>query len=205
MLDKDLTPFQLDIDWAEKRMRLRPMQPTWCGLIYGIACTGVQRCIHMGRYCSWQPIDTVCSGVTTNNDMSIHKGQVLSLKEDVVHVVKIFFIRLHQQYYVHKSNQNITKLKFKRETECAQSFRIWKTKGDELWKTKKYKGPYTYVNPVMNIYHRQLDVIYISALIRLLVKVELSISVAAIHAIIVQITGTYSSTYRKAWRPNEGR
>lgn len=59
-------------------------------------------------------------------------------------------------------------------------FTCCKAKGDELWKIKKYKGKLTCVNPLMNREALQLNVLYISSLIRPLVKPELSISVAAI-------------------------
>lgn len=51
----------------------------------------------------------------------------------------------------------------------------------------------------MSTDHRRLDLRYISSLIRPLVKVELSVSVAALQAVGGQITGTYSCTYWKAW------
>lgn len=44
----------------------------------------------------------------------------------------------------------------------------YQMKVNELWEIKKYKGPDTCMNPVMNMHHRWLDVLYISTLIRAL-------------------------------------
>lgn len=63
---------------------------------------------------------------------------------------------------------------------------------------KKCKGRISR-DPLMSTDHQQLDVCYISALIRLLVAAELSISMAAIQAFASQITVTYSCTYMKGW------
>lgn len=68
-----------------------------------------------------------------------------------------------------------------------------------MWEIKKYKGPHTCVNPLMNQDHRQVDVRYVVTLVRPLVRAGLSISIAAIQAAVQQMTGTYSCTYRKAW------
>lgn len=50
----------------------------------------------------------------------------------------------------------------------------------------------------MNRDHGQLDVLYISTLIRSLVRTELFISVVAIQALSPQITGSYPCTYKNA-------
>lgn len=63
----------------------------------------------------------------------------------------------------------------------------------------KKKGPHTCLNLLMNMDHRKLDVLYISTLVRPLVRAELFISISAIQAVVQQIIGTYSCTYRKAW------
>lgn len=62
-----------------------------------------------------------------------------------------------------------------------------------------YEGPRTCVNLPMNKGHRQLDVLYIHDMIRSLVRADEAISIAAIQAVVVQMTGSYSCTYRKTW------
>lgn len=47
--------------------------------------------------------------------------------------------------------------------------------------------------------HPQLDILYISTIIKPLVRAEVSITIAAIQAPVSQITDSYLSTYRKAW------
>lgn len=69
-----------------------------------------------------------------------------------------------------------------------------KRKGDQLWEIKKYKGQHTSMNPLMNRDHQQLDILYISTLIRQLVRPELSILVTVIHTVVICITGSYSYT-----------
>lgn len=68
------------------------------------------------------------------------------------------------------------------------SLRAAKRKGDDLWEIKKYKGTHTCMNSLTSRGHRQFDVRYKSALIRLLAKAALFISVAAIQATATQIT-----------------
>lgn len=53
-----------------------------------------------------------------------------------------------------------------------------------MWAIRKYKGPHSCVNPLINREHRQLDVPYISTITKLLVRTEVSISVAAIQAAV---------------------
>lgn len=89
-------------------------------------------------------------------------------------------ISSHQQYYNYKSSPTLLKLKCKWESECPWSFRTSKRKGDELWKIKKYKGPHTCVNTLMNMDHR-LDVAYISSLVSPVVRAELFISISTIQ------------------------
>lgn len=99
-------------------------------------------------------------------------------------------ISSHQQYYNYKSSPTLLKLKCKWESECPWSFKTSKRKGDELWKIKKYKGPHTCVNTLMNMDHR-LDVAYISSLVSPVVRAELFISISTIQAVVQQIMGTY--------------
>lgn len=54
------------------------------------------------------------------------------------------------------------------------------------------------MNPLMNRDHRQLDVLYISTLIKPLMSAELSNSVAAIQVALGHTISSYSCTYRKA-------
>lgn len=133
------------------------------------------------------------------DDLSVYQGQIFGSKQEVVHAVKTFSIRSHHQYYVHKSSPTLLKLKCKGDSECPWSLRATRRKGDELWEIKKYKGPHTCVNPLMNRDHRQIDVAYISSLVSPVNRADLSISVSAIQAAVQQITGTYSCSYRKAW------
>lgn len=100
------------------------------------------------------------------DDGSIYIGQIFATKEDIVHVVEVFSIRKHQQYFVYKSLKTLLKLKCKRLNECPWSRLAAKRKGDDLWEIRKYKGPHTCFNLLMNRDHRQLDVLYISTIIK---------------------------------------
>lgn len=73
---------------------------------------------------------------------------------------------------------------WKREFKSSWSLSPAKQKGNELWGIKRYKFPHICVNPVMNMDNKLLDVLYISTLIRPLVRVELSILVATIQLLL---------------------
>lgn len=145
---------------------------------------------------TWTPFAGVSQPA---DDGSIYEGQVSASKQDVVHAIKTWSIKTHQQYRVYKSSKTLLKLKCSRLSECLWSLRAAKRRKDDMWEIRKYKGPHSCVNPLMNKEHRQLDVPYISTIIKPLVRAEVSISVAAIQAAVSQITGSYSCTYRKAW------
>lgn len=70
----------------------------------------------------------------------------------------------------------------------------YRTKRGRVGEIKKYKCPHTWVNHLMNKDHRQPDVLYLSTLIGPLVRAELSMSVVAIQAAIVD---SYLHIYRK--------
>lgn len=90
------------------------------------------------------------------DDGSVYEGQIFVSKEDVVHAIKTWSIKTHQQYFVYKSSKTLLKLKCSRLSECPWSLRAAKRKRDELWEIRKYKGPHTCVNLLMT---RQLDVL----------------------------------------------
>lgn len=129
-------------------------------------------------------------------DWSIYKGQLFYSKREVLLALKTFSVVSHQQYYIYTSTKSLLKWKCKRETECAWSLSAVKENG-RLWGIIKYKGSCTCMNPLMNKDYQQLDVPYISTFIRLLVKVESSISNPAIHATVAHIMAFYCYTCRK--------
>lgn len=45
------------------------------------------------------------------DDRSIYEGQVFASKKDVVHAIKTWSIKTHQQYYVYKSSKTLLKLR----------------------------------------------------------------------------------------------
>lgn len=80
--------------------------------------------------CLWMPYVTASQ---PTNDGSPNQGQIFE-KREVVHAIKTFSRRSHQQYYVHKSSPTLLKLKCKRDSECPWSLIAVKRNGDELWK-----------------------------------------------------------------------
>lgn len=58
-----------------------------------------------------------------------------------------------------------------------------KTRGDELWETKKYKDQHTCIKIMMNRDHSHLDVRYILPVLKGFVRAEVPFSVSVIHLI----------------------
>lgn len=50
----------------------------------------------------WMPY---AAGSQPIDDSSIFKGQIFGTKDDVVHAIKTFSIKTHQQYFVYKSSK----------------------------------------------------------------------------------------------------
>lgn len=71
-------------------------------------------------------------------------------------------------------DQNFTKAEEKMGVQVLMKSKCHETKGNKLWDFKKCKGPHTCVNPMMNR----------DPLTRSLVRAELYISVATIHAAV---------------------
>lgn len=94
------------------------MQPPGYNLIDGGICTGVRKCLNMGKM-RWQLVDAVQVGVEPTDDGPIYNGQVFGSNGKVIHAAKTFSIRLHQKYYL-EVYQNLLKLKSKQETRRAQ-------------------------------------------------------------------------------------
>lgn len=86
----------------------------------------------------WMPYMTTSQ---STDDRFLYQGQVFNSKEDVVHAIKTFYIRSHQQYYVYKSSHTLLKLKCKRESECAWSLRLQSVREMDYGKLRNIKAP----------------------------------------------------------------
>ena len=68
-----------------------------------------------------------------------------------------------------------------------------------MFRITKYKGPHTYVNPCINKDHSHLDSSFVSEYIGTLVKVEMTIIVVAIQAIVAK-QFSYQISYQKTMK-----
>lgn len=107
-----------------------------------------------GQCCSSQSLDAIYSSVSPADNGSIYKSQIFTPKEEVAHAVKMFSVKIYQQYFIYKSSKSLLKLKFKQFSECLWILRTAKQKGDNFWEIRKYKGRYTCNNLLMNRDHR---------------------------------------------------
>lgn len=72
-------------------------------------CVGIRKYVYMGNDAScWMPYSMIFQPA---DDGSIYKSQIFASKCEVVHGVKTFSIKSHQQYFVYKSTKSLLKLK----------------------------------------------------------------------------------------------
>lgn len=74
----------------------------------------------------------------------------LSTKEEVVDAVKTFSTRSCEQYFIYNSIKALLKCKSHIDVESPSM----KMRGDDLRNIKKYKGPHTCANPIINPNHK---------------------------------------------------
>ena len=111
----------------------------------------------------------------------------------------MFSIKSHQEFTVYKSNASVLVLKCKKTPECQWRLRAMVVKDTGMFRITKYKGPYRYVNPRINQDHSQLDSSFASQYIKTLVKTEMTITVAAIQAVVAEQFG-YKISYQKTMK-----
>ncbi|XP_034674615.1 uncharacterized protein LOC117905866 [Vitis riparia] len=134
-----------------------------------------------------------------NVDGELSIGQIFSSKSDLQHAVKMFSIKAHQEFTVYRSNASVLVLQCKKAPECQWRLRAMTVKDTGMFRITKYKGPHTCVNPCINQDHSQLDSSFISKYIETLVKAEMTITVAAIQAVVAEQFG-YQISYQKAMK-----
>ena len=68
-----------------------------------------------------------------------------------------------------------------------------------MFRITKYKGPHTYVNPCIYQNHSKFDSSFVSKSIETLVKIEMTIIVAAIQAVVAE-QFCYQISYQKTMK-----
>ena len=68
-----------------------------------------------------------------------------------------------------------------------------------MFRITKYKGSHTCVNPCINQDHSQLDSSFVSGYIRTLVQTKMTITIAAIQAVVAEQFG-HQISYKKAMK-----
>ena len=134
-----------------------------------------------------------------NVDGELSIGQIFSSKLDFQLVMKMFSIKSHQEFTVYRSNASVLVLKCKKAPECQWRLREMTVKDTGMFRITKYKGPHTCVNPCINQDHSQLDSSFVSEYIGTLVKVEMTIIVVAIKAIVAK-QFSYQISYQKVMK-----
>ena len=98
----------------------------------------------------------------------------------------MFSIKAHQEFTVYRSNASVLVLQCKKAPQCQWRLRAMTVKDTGMFRITKYKGPHTCVNPCINQDHSQLDSSFVSKYIETLVKAEMTITVAAIQAVVAE-------------------
>ena len=115
------------------------------------------------------------------------------------HVVKMYSIRSYHEFNVYKSNASVLVLKCRRALDCQWRLRAMAVKDTTMFKITKYMSPHTCVNICINQDHSQLDSSFVFELVETLVKTQMTITVAAIQAVVVEQFG-YHISYQKAMK-----
>ena len=119
-------------------------------------------------------------------------------KFDKQEVAKIYSIKAHQECVVVTSSKKLLVLKFKKAEECRCSWklRVMLVKDTYLFVINKYKGSHTCVNPCLNQDYHQLDSNLVVAHMKAIIKAQLTLSVTAIQASVIEKWG-YEISYKK--------
>lgn len=105
--------------------------------------------------------------------------------------------------FVYKSSRHLLKLKCNCYPEYSFSLCATKMRRDKLWEINKCKGPSTCVNPITNRDFRQLNVA-INMNYDQTADEGRSVNISVyLHALVAQVIGSYSCSYRNAWLPKQ--
>ena len=126
-------------------------------------------------------------------------GQVFNSKSELQKVAKIYSIRAHQEFVVVASSKKLLVLRCKKAEECQCQWKLCAmvVKDTSLFMINKYTRPHTCVNPCVNQDHHQLNSKLVAAHIQAIIKAQLTLSPAAIQAIVLEKWG-YEISYKKA-------
>ena len=100
---------------------------------------------------------------------------------------------------VYSSNASVLVLKCKKVLDCQWRLRAMVVKDTSMFKITKYTSLHTCVNPCTKRDHSQLDSNFVCELVETLVKAQITITVAAIQAAVVEQFG-YHISYQKAMK-----
>ena len=136
---------------------------------------------------------------TANLSAKFFIGQVFTSKAALQDVVKLYYIKSHQQYVVVASSKKLLMLRCNKadECQCTWKLRAMIVKYTSFLAINKYKGPHTCVNACLNQDHQQLDSTLVADHIKAMIKAQFTLSVTAIQATIIEKFG-YKISYKKA-------
>ncbi|KAL6512976.1 hypothetical protein OROHE_019766 [Orobanche hederae] len=118
------------------------------------------------------------------DDGELYIGQRFTTKDEMQTAVKLYSLRVHPQYQVANSSPHLWVVKCKQAPKCPWRLRASIPRGASFFKVKKYDGPHTCINPIINRDHLQLDSGFVAGQIKSLVKAQLSITLTGIEALI---------------------
>ena len=111
---------------------------------------------------------------TRNSSGGFLVGKVFTSKVALQDVVKLYSIKVHQQYVVVASSKKLIVLRCKKAEECQYPWKLhfMVVKDTSFFAINKYNGPHTCVNPFLNRDHQKWDsnlvVDHIKAMIKVL-------------------------------------
>ena len=146
--------------------------------------------------CAWTPWVQHSTGYSSGEFVV---GQAFNSKFDLQEVVNIYSIEAHQEFVVVASLKKLLVLRYKKAEECQC---LWKlhamvVKDTCLFVINKYKGSHTCVKPYLNRDHHQLDSNVVTAHIKVIIKAQFTLTMAAIQASVMEKWG-YEISYKKA-------
>ena len=105
--------------------------------------------------------------------------------------VKIYSIKVHQEFVVIASSKKLLVLRCKKaeECQCPWNLHAMVVKDTYLFVINKYKGSHTCVNYCLNRDHHQLDSNFVVAHVKAIIKAQFTLSTAAIQASVMEKWG----------------
>ena len=96
--------------------------------------------------------------------------------------IKIYSIKVHQEFVVVASSKKLFVLRCKKveECQCLWKLRAMVVKDIFLFVINKYKGSHTCVNPCLNRDHHQLDSNVVVPHIKAIIKAQFTLTTTAI-------------------------